>query len=322
MYTSKFVASARRTLEIETKEIKALSKKLDANFDKACRLIKNCKGRVITLGIGKSGHIANKISATFSSTGSPSFFINAAEAKHGDLGAISKDDVVLVLSYSGESEEITSILPNIKELGCSIISMTGNIHSTLAKASKVNLIIDINKEACPLDLAPTASTTVALSLGDALAVAIFESKKLNSQDFARSHPGGLLGKRLTLKVKDLMHLKKDLPLVKPDTLLSKALIEISKKNLGLAIIVDKKENLIGIFTDGDLRRALNKKIDIHSTKISSVMSPRGKTIQDTLLAVDAIKLMEINKIYSLVVLNKKRICGIISMHDFLKAGLL
>ena len=323
MRTSKFIESAKRTLQIESKEILKLSKNLNTNFDKACKLLKNCKGKIITLGVGKSGHIANKIAATLSSTGSPAFFINAAEALHGDLGGINSNDIILIFSYSGKSSEIIEILPSLKEMGCELIAITGKEDSTIAKEVKINLPLNITREACPLDLAPTASTTTALALGDAIAVALLESKGFQTKDFAKSHPGGLLGKKLTLKVKNLMHSKQDLPLVKGNTLLSRALIEISKKNLGLALIVDNKNKLIGIFTDGDLRRAINKRIDIHKTKISSVMSHNGKTIQDSMLAMEAIEIMEKNEIYSLAVLNSKnKLCGVIRMHDFLKANLI
>jgi arabinose-5-phosphate isomerase len=323
MHKSKFTKSAKKNFDIEAKEIKSLSKLLDKNFDKVCNTLKKCKGRIITLGVGKSGHIAHKISATLSSTQSPSFFINAAEALHGDLGAIDSDDVILIISYSGQSEEILNVLPRLKEIGCTLISITGKRNSEIAEKSNLTLILNIEKEACPLDLAPTASTTATLALGDAIALAIFESKGLKSNDFARSHPGGLLGKRLTLKVKDLMHLKRNLPLINKETYLSKALIEISKKNLGLALVVDAKKELIGIFTDGDLRRCINKKIDIHKTKINSVMSKKGKSIDESELAVEAMKIMESNEIYSLVVLDdSKKLSGIIRMHDLLKSGLL
>jgi len=323
MTKSKFVTSGKRTLNIESEEIKNLSDTLNINFDKACRLFMKCKGRIITLGVGKSGHIANKIAATLSSTGSPAFFINAAEALHGDLGAINPNDVILIISYSGNTEEILNILPSLKNLGCKLITITGKEDSQISKKADINLLINIKKEACSLDLAPTASTTTTLALGDAIAVALFESKGLNSDDFAKSHPGGQLGKRLVLKVEDLMTKGESLPLVRTKTLLSEVLIEISEKKLGLALIVDNKRKLIGIFTDGDLRRCINNKIDIHSTQISSVMSPKGKSVKREYLATEAIKIMENNEIYSLAVLDSSnKVCGVIRMHDFLKAGLL
>jgi len=285
-------------------------------------VILRSKGKIITLGVGKSGHIAQKISATLSSTGSPSYFIHATEALHGDIGVISKNDSVLILSHSGESKEIIDLIPSLKNIGCKIFSFTGPTESTIAKSTDINISTEVDKEACPLDLAPTSSTTAALALGDALAIALLESRKFSPQDFAKSHPGGKLGKKLTLKVEDIMSKGKDFPFVSPNTLLSKALIEISNKGLGMVAVVDKKK-LKGVFTDGDLRRTIESKKDIHKTKISLVMSKNVKTIQQSSLASIAIEIMEKNNIYVLIVLNTKKIpIGVLRMHDLMQSGLV
>jgi len=274
------------------------------------------------LGVGKSGHIAQKISSTLSSTGSPSYFIHATEALHGDIGVISKNDSVLILSHSGESKEIIDLIPSLKNIGCKIFSFTGPTESTIAKSTDINISTEVDKEACPLDLAPTSSTTAALALGDALAIALLESRKFSPQDFAKSHPGGKLGKKLTLKVEDIMSKGKDFPFVSPNTLLSKALIEISNKGLGMVAVVDKKK-LKGVFTDGDLRRTIGSKKDIHKTKISLVMSKNVKTIQQASLASKAIETMEKNNIYVLIVLDSKKIpVGVLRMHDLMQSGLV
>ena len=285
-------------------------------------MILRSKGKIITLGVGKSGHIAQKISATLSSTGSPSYFIHATEALHGDIGVISKNDSVLILSHSGESKEIIDLIPSLKNIGCKIFSFTGPTESTIAKSTDINISTEVDKEACPLDLAPTSSTTAALALGDALAIALLESRKFSPQDFAKSHPGGKLGKKLTLKVEDIMSKGKDFPFVSPNTLLSKALIEISNKGLGMVAVVDKKK-LKGVFTDGDLRRTIGSKKDIHKTKISLVMSKNVKTIQQSSLASKAIETMEKNNIYVLIVLDSKKIpVGVLRMHDLMQSGLV
>ena len=270
------INSAKRTLDIESKALTKLAANLDQKFSNLCEVILRSKGKIITLGVGKSGHIAQKISATLSSTGSPSYFIHATEALHGDIGVISKNDSVLILSHSGESKEIIDLIPSLKNIGCKIFSFTGPTESTIAKSTDINISTEVDKEACPLDLAPTSSTTAALALGDALAIALLESRKFSPQDFAKSHPGGKLGKKLTLKVEDIMSKGKDFPFVSPNTLLSKALVEISNKGLGMVAVVDKKK-LKGVFTDGDLRRTIGSKKDIHKTKISLVMSKNVKT---------------------------------------------
>ena len=316
------INSAKRTLEVESKALTKLAANLDQKFSNLCEVILRSKGKIITLGVGKSGHIAQKISATLSSTGSPSYFIHATEALHGDIGVISKNDSVLILSHSGESKEIIDLIPSLKNIGCKIFSFTGPTESTIAKSTDINISTEVDKEACPLDLAPTSSTTAALALGDALAIALLESRKFSPQDFAKSHPGGKLGKKLTLKVEDIMSKGKDFPFVSPNTLLSKALVEISNKGLGMVAVVDKKK-LKGVFTDGDLRRTIGSKKDIHKTKISLVMSKNVKTIQQSSLASRAIETMEKNNIYVLIVLDSKKIpVGVLRMHDLMQSSLV
>ena len=322
MKKTNHINSAKRTLDIESKALAKLAANLDQKFSNLCEVILKSKGKIITLGVGKSGHIAQKISATLSSTGSPSYFIHATEALHGDIGVISKNDSVLILSHSGESKEIIDLIPSLKNIGCKIFSFTGPTESTIAKSTDINISTEVDKEACPLDLAPTSSTTAALALGDALAIALLESRKFSPQDFAKSHPGGKLGKKLTLKVKDIMSKGKDFPFVSPNTLLSKALVEISNKGLGMVAVIDKKK-LKGVFTDGDLRRTIGSKKDIHKTKISLVMSKNVKTIQQSSLASKAIEIMEKNNIYVLIVLNSKKIpVGVLRMHDLMQSGLV
>ena len=318
-----YIKSARRTLEIELEGLIKLSKSLDKNFEETCKHLLNCKGKIITLGVGKSGHVANKIASTLSSTGSPAYFLNAGEALHGDIGVVEKNDVILIFSHSGQSQEIIDLIPYLQDKGCLIFSITGDKDSTIALKTKINLSTDVDQEACPLDLAPTASTTATLALGDALAVALLEAKNFSHDDFAKSHPGGKIGKKLLLKVKNLMHTGKNFPKVEPNMTVSETLIEISKKGLGIAAVIDKKQNLKGAFTDGDLRRCLNNKIKIHKTKILSVMSKKCKTILETSLAIEAIDLMQKHEIYMLIVINKnKKPVGVIRMHDLMQAGLI
>ena len=322
MKNSNHVKSALRTLDIESRALTKLAENLDNNFSRLCDAILGAKGKIITLGVGKSGHIAQKVSATLSSTGSPSYFIHATEALHGDIGVISKNDNVLIFSHSGESKEIIDLIPSLKNIGCKIFSFTGPTESTIAKSTDINISTGVDKEACPLDLAPTSSTTAALALGDALAIALLESRNFSPQDFAKSHPGGILGKKLTLKVEDIMSEGKDFPFVNPNTLLSKAIVEISNKKLGIVVVIDKKK-LKGVFTDGDLRRTIGSKKDIHKTKISSVMSKNVKTIQKSSLASKAIEEMEKNNIYMLVVIDsEEHPVGILRMHDLMQSGLI
>ncbi len=322
MKKSSYIKSAKRTLDIESKAITKLSKNLDQNFSKLCDALLSCKGKIITIGVGKSGHIAQKISATLSSTGSPSYFIHATEALHGDIGIISNNDAILIFSHSGESKEILELITSLQNIGCEIFSFTGQVKSSIAERTEINISTEVDREACPLNLAPTSSTTAALALGDALAIALLESRKFSPEDFAKSHPGGELGKRLTLKVKDIMHKGKDFPKVTPQTLLSKALVEISNKGLGIVVVVDKNK-LKGVFTDGDLRRTLESKTDIHETKISSVMTSKAKTINQSLLAKKAIEIMQKNQIYVLIAVDPKGIpVGVIRMHDLMQSGLV
>ena len=314
--------SGKRTIRIESKGLDNLAKTLSTDFNEVCEKLLSTKGKIITLGIGKSGHIAKKISATLSSTGSPSSFINAAEALHGDIGGIRKKDKVIIFSHSGQSEEIISLIPFLKSLGCEFFSITGSKDSFIAKNSTINLDTGISEEACPLDLAPTTSTTASLALGDAIAVALLEAKNFKSDDFAKSHPGGKLGKRLVMSVEDLMSKGKDLPIVSQKMTLSDVLIEISTKGLGVALVIEKNK-LVGIFTDGDLRRTLTKAKDPLNKSIDNFMTKKTKTIRNDKLAIEALEIMQNNKIYSLAVLDTKhRPIGIIRMHDLIEAGLV
>ena len=319
----KIISLARKTLLTEANSITNLAEQLDNNFVDACSLILNCRGKVILTGVGKSGYIARKASATLSSTGSPSFFMHPSEAIHGDIGMVTKDDLIIAISFSGKTEEILSILPSIKLLGVPLISITGNNHSTLAKESDVHLNIFVKKEACTLGIVPTSSTTVTLALADALAVAVLEARGFTNKDFARSHPGGTLGKRLLLRVKNLMRTGNDIPIVTADTSILKSLLEISKKKIGMTLVVDVENTTLGIFTDGDLRRVIDRGIDINKTPILEVMTTNYKTIDQNKLATEAINLMEHHQITSLVVLNENlSSLGVIHMHDLLSSGLI
>ena len=322
MKKNNYLKSGRRTIRIESKGLEKLAKTLSADFNIVCDKLFKTKGKIITLGIGKSGHIAKKVSATLSSTGSPSSFINAGEALHGDIGGINKNDAVIIFSHSGETEEIIDLIPFLRSSGCEFFSITGSRDSFIAKNSLINLDTGISEEACPLDLAPTTSTTASLALGDAIAVALLEAKNFKSDDFAKSHPGGKLGKRLITTVEDLMAKNKDLPVVSRDMTLSDTLIEISSKGLGVALVVEKKR-LVGIFTDGDLRRTLNQVKDPLNKKIENYMTKRTKTILKNKLAIEALDIMQKNKIYSIAVVDSKKIpVGIIRMHDLVEAGLV
>jgi arabinose-5-phosphate isomerase len=318
-----YIESAKRTIAIELSAIEALTDRIDASFSQACDLMKSCKGRVIVTGMGKSGHIANKIAATFASTGTPSFFVHPGEASHGDLGMITGNDVVLAISNSGNTAEITTILPLIKRMGAPLISMTGNPRSTLATQSNIHLDISIKEEACPLGLAPTSSTTATLVMGDALAVALLESKGFSEKDFAFSHPGGSLGKKLLLTVNDIMHSDDRIPKVIEGTLIADGLMEISKKGFGMTAIVDQEDRLKGLFTDGDLRRAFDARIDMLSTTIDKVMTTNCKTIPADILAAEALSIMENKKITGLLVTNdENKVVGIVHMHDLIHAGVI
>ena len=292
------------------------------DFDRACDLLLQTRGRVIVTGMGKSGHIARKIAATLASTGTPAFFVHPGEASHGDMGMITGDDAVIALSNSGAVAEIVTLLPLLKRLGTPLVSMTGNAESVLAKASDVHLDTGVETEACPLDLAPTSSTTTALVMGDALAIAMLEARGFTADDFAFSHPGGTLGKKLLLKVADVMRSGDAVPRVTPDTLLSEALLEISNKGLGMTTIVDGEERLVGVFTDGDLRRTLKARIDINETPMSQLMREGAKTARSEMLAAEAMHIMEENEISSLVVVDDKRsVAGVVHLMHLLHAGL-
>ena len=316
-----YIASAKRTLKIESDSIKSISNQLDNSFEELCDKVINSDGKFIIMGVGKSGHIAQKISATLSSTGTPSIFIHPTEAAHGDMGLINKKDIVMLISNSGETDEIINILSSLKRHAKEIVSLTSNNKSAIAKFADIKIQIKSKKEACPLDLAPTSSTTNALAFGDALAIALLEAKGFTKKDFASSHPAGKLGKKLITQVQDLMHKGNKVPKVNLNTILDKALIEITKKNLGITLVTNKSK-IVGIFTDGDLRRCINKKIDIQKTKIKDVMTKNFKTINSNALAVDAAKIMEENKIFTLVVLEKNRYIGVLSMHDLIQARIL
>ena len=321
--TSDLIQSAQRTIRLEAEAVGSLLNRIDADFLRACEMILACKGRVVVVGMGKSGHIGNKIAATLASTGTPAFFVHPAEASHGDMGMITKDDVVLALSNSGSTAEIVTLLPLIKRLGIQLISMTGNPESPLAKAAEVNLDARVAQEACPLNLAPTSSTTVSLVLGDALAIALLEARGFTAEDFAFSHPGGALGRRLLLKVENVMHAGERLPLVKRGTPLREALLEMTRKGLGMTVIVEADGKLAGIFTDGDLRRTLDKGIDVREASIDQVMTVHGKTARAEMLAAEALKIMEDHKINALTVVDgDDRPIGALNMHDLLRAGVM
>ena len=315
-----YIASAKRTFKIESNAINSLASQIDTNFTQLCDSIRSNKGKFIIMGVGKSGHIGQKISATLSSTGTGSIFIHPTEAAHGDIGLIEKKDIVFLISNSGETDEIINILPSLKRSSYKLASLTSNNKSSIALASDISIVIK-SKEACPLDLAPTSSTTSALAFGDALAIALLESKGFTSNDFASSHPAGKLGKKLITQVKHLMHKGSEIPSVSLNTILSDALIEISEKNLGITL-VKKHSKVEGIFTDGDLRRCLNQKIDINNIKIKDVMTKKFKTVEEDALAVDAARIMEKNKIFTLVVMKKNKNVGVISMHDLIQARIL
>ncbi len=317
------INSARRTIEIEHRAIGELLPRIGSTFIQACEILLGCEGRIIVTGMGKSGHIARKIAATLSSTGSPAIFVHPGEASHGDLGMITEKDVVIALSNSGTTSEILTILPVLKRKGIPLISMTGDSRSMLAQTATVHLDASVSEEACPLGLAPTTSTTVALVLGDALAMALLEAKGFTREEFAFSHPGGRLGRRLLLKVKDVMHSDAAIPMVAPGTVLSDALLEITRKGLGMTTVVDASGTLCGVFTDGDLRRTLDSGKDIHKTLISDVMSVRSKKVRESALATEAVHMMQENSIYTLIVVDDNdALKGVIRMHDLLLANVV
>ncbi|WP_172144060.1 MULTISPECIES: KpsF/GutQ family sugar-phosphate isomerase [Pseudomonas] len=321
--SNELIKSAQRTIRLELEAIGELLPRIDSNFVRACELILTSKGRVVVVGMGKSGHVGNKIAATLASTGTTAFFVHPAEASHGDMGMITRDDVVLALSNSGSTAEIITLLPLIKRLGITLISMTGNPDSALAKAAEVNLDARVSQEACPLNLAPTSSTTASLVLGDALAIALLEARGFTAEDFAFSHPGGALGRRLLLKVENVMHAGASLPSVQRGTSLRDALLEMTQKGLGMTVVTETDGRLAGIFTDGDLRRTLDRGIDVRQSKIDDVMTVHGKTARAEMLAAEALKIMEDHKISGLVVVdNDDRPIGALNMHDLLRAGVM
>ena len=320
---SSIIANAIRTIEIERDAINSLTKRIGDEFHQACRLILQCSGRVIVTGMGKSGHIGKKIAATLASTGTPSMYLHPGEAGHGDIGMITNNDIVLAISNSGNTEEITTLLPILKRRNIPLISLTGDKHSELGSAATANLDAHVNEEACPLGLAPTSSTTTALVMGDALAMALLEARGFTREDFASSHPGGNLGRRLLVKVKDIMRRGDEIPMVKTGTTLANALIEMSSKGFGLTTVVDDSGVVKGVFTDGDLRRILDTRLDIQSTLIDTTMSLNYKCISSNSLAAEAALLMQNENIYVLIVEDKKgNIEGILKMHDLLQANVI
>ena len=324
MEDKNFIKSAMKVIEVEGNAVLSLVNQIESDFENLCMEIINTNGKLVLMGIGKSGHIAQKISATLSSTGTPSFFIHPTEAAHGDLGMIDKEDAVLILSNSGETKEIIDILPALKRSTSKIFTLTNSNQSTISKAGKISIVINAAEEACPLDLAPTSSTTIALVFGDALAIALLEAKGFGKDDFARSHPAGQLGKKLTTLVQDIAIMGSNAPKVLETISLKEALMMVTEKKLGVTLISNGKE-VVGIFTDGDLRRCLNEGIDLDNTPIKDVMTANFKSIQSDALAMDAAEIMENNKIFSLVVIggsDQKNTAGVITMHQLLEAGII
>ena len=318
-----FITSGLRTVEMEAQAVSQLTPRINQNFVLACETILACQGRVVVTGMGKSGHIGNKIAATLASTGTPAFFVHPGEASHGDLGMITKADVVIAISNSGSTSEVTRLLPLIIRLGIPLISMTGDANSPLSQAACAHLDVSVTTEACPLNLAPTTSTTVTLVMGDALAIALLEARGFSAEDFAFSHPGGTLGRKLLLRVCDIMHKDEDVPKVMIDQPLQDALLEMTQKGFGMTTVISKEKKLLGIFTDGDLRRAIDQKVNIASTTMADVMSPNPKTINQDILAVEALTIMESTAITALVVEDEKgHPTGVLHLHDILRAGVV
>ncbi|HEX9811674.1 MAG TPA: KpsF/GutQ family sugar-phosphate isomerase [Burkholderiales bacterium] len=314
-----FEQFGRETIEVEAHALSALAKQVDAGFTRACELVLATQGRVVVVGMGKSGHIGGKIAATLASTGTPAFFVHPGEASHGDLGMITPTDLVLAISNSGETDEIVVILPIIKRMGARLVALTGNRESTLARQADAVLYCGVEKEACPLNLAPTASTTATLAMGDALAVALLKARHLTREDFARAHPAGSLGRRLLLYVGDVMHSGKDLPVVARTASLPEALLEMTSKGLGMTAVVDDAERLVGILTDGDLRRLLQRNVDVYKVRIGDVMTPDPQTTTADRLAAETIDMMRTRKINGLIVVDAdRRVVGALNMHDLLR----
>ena len=316
----KFIALGKAVIETEQMALKELIDRIDDKFVIACDLLLRCEGRIVVTGMGKSGHIGNKIASTLASTGTPAFFVHPGEASHGDLGMITNKDVMMLLSNSGETDEIVALLPVIKRLNTPMISLTGKTNSTLAKIATVNIDVSVSKEACPLGLAPTSSTTATLAMGDAISIALLEARGFNKDDFALSHPGGTLGRRLLLHVSDIMHADDEIPKVTESALLSDALIEMTEKGLGVTTIVNDNNEILGVFTDGDLRRTLDSKVDINTCLVKDIMTKNGKNIKANSLAASALALMEEHSINALVVVDEQeKLIGILNMHDLLRA---
>ena len=323
MTSKQITNSAIRTIDLAAEAISQLREKINKQFEQACNIILQCEGRVAVTGMGKSGHIANKIASTLASTGTPAFFLHPAEASHGDLGMITSADVVLAISNSGSTSEIMTIIPRLKRLGVPIISMTGDSQSEVAKAAAVNLCIQVAREACPMNLAPTTSTTASLVLGDALAISLLETRGFSEYDFAMSHPGGALGRKLLLRARDLMHENTSVPRVYFNDCVQTALIEMTEKGFGVTAIFDISERLVGIFTDGDLRRMTSQGLNIGDTIVKDVMSANPKTISGDVLAAEALNIMEDLSITTLLITDESNcLCGILHMHDLVRAGLI
>ncbi|MEO8309164.1 MAG: KpsF/GutQ family sugar-phosphate isomerase [Pseudomonadota bacterium] len=317
------IAAGRRALEIESRAVAQLGARVDATFVDACRLCLDATGRVVVTGLGKSGHIGNKIAATLASTGTPAFFLHAAEASHGDLGMVAHGDVVLAISNSGETAEIISLLPHLRRLNTPVIAMTGNPKSTLAREATVHLDVAVSEEACPLNLAPTASTTATLAMGDALATAVLEARGFTVEDFARSHPGGTLGRKLLLHVQDVMRQGEELPRVGATAPLAQGLVEMSRKRLGLTAVVDEHNRILGVFTDGDLRRTLDRGLDLRTTAMREVMTANPRCIDPGALAADAVNQMQAHQVTALLVVDQDRnLVGALNIHDLLRAGVV
>ena len=323
MSTSDFITSGLRTVAMEALAVSAMTPSINESFSLACQTMLACEGRVIVTGMGKSGHIGNKIAATLASTGTPAFFVHPGEASHGDLGMITKSDVVIAISNSGNTAEVITILPLIKRLGIPLISMTGDPKSLLSQTADANLDVSVSSEACPLNLAPTTSTTVTLVMGDALAIALLESRGFSAEDFAFSHPGGALGRKLLLRVADIMHKEAEVPRVTPDQPLHDALLEMTQKGFGMTTIVADDNRLLGVFTDGDLRRVIDQKIDITNALMADVMSSNPRTISREILVAEALTIMESAAITALIIQDEDhRPVGVLHMHDILRAGVV
>ena len=317
------IARARQVLSVEADAVARLPERIGKDFVHACHLCLECRGRIVVTGIGKSGHVAGKIAATLASTGSPAFFVHPGEASHGDMGMITGDDVVVAVSNSGEASEIVILLPLLRRLATPLITLTGKTDSTLASSATINLDVSVAEEACPLNLAPTASTTAMLAMGDALALALLEARGFTAEDFARSHPGGRLGRRLLVRVEDLMHTGEAIPWVSSGTSLKDALLEVTAKGLGLTAVVDADNRVAGVFTDGDLRRALDGRVDLHATSINELMTANCKTVGPEILASEAVSVIENYKITALLVVDdKQRLIGALNIHDLFRAGVM